>query len=341
MSAPSRSHSVLDVLPMNTATIAREVVRSLRGPRSQLALSRRLGYRTNVLYLWESGRGGPTAVRFLRLAQAVGLDVTGALLRFYGNRPPWLEKQEPASALGVAALLRDLKGPTSILDCARAAGCSRFALARWLKGEAEPQLADFLRLVQVTSQRVLDFVACFTDPAAVPSLRVPWRRLQNARRAAYAMPWSHAVLRTLELESYRKLPAHVDGWFGSQLGISREEEMQCLRLLEETGQVRFRRGKWFIGKAITTDTRQDPDAARKLKAWWFRVAADRFEAGATGVFSYNLFGVSARDFERLVELQRSYFRQLRSIVAQSQPVERVALVNLQLLTLEPPTRQDS
>jgi hypothetical protein len=46
-----------------------------------------------------------------------------------------------------------------------------------------------------------------------------------------------------------------------------------------------------------------------------------------------LCGVSNADLERLRELQRSYFLELRSIVARSAPVEQVVLVNLQLLPL--------
>jgi hypothetical protein len=63
------------------------------------------------------------------------------------------------------------------------------------------------------------------------------------------------------------------------------------------------------------------------------VGSERFLAQAEGVFSYNLFAVSNADLERIEALQRAYFRELRSIVAQSAPVENVAVVNLQLFSL--------
>ena len=59
----------------------------------------------------------------------------------------------------------------------------------------------------------------------------------------------------------------------------------------------------------------------------------RYRSGTPGVFSYNLFSVSNADLERLEALQRRYFRELRTIVAQSEPVENVAVVNLQLFSL--------
>lgn len=313
--------------------LAAELIRALRGRRSQAALSRRLGYKTNILYIWEAQKGAPTGAGFLALAERVGVDVRRALEQFYRTPPPWLAERNPTSVAGVAALLDDLRGAATLVDTARELRVSRFALARWLRGEAEPRLPDFLELIEVASLRLLDFVASLVDPLLVPSLAERWQELQAARRAAYQRPWSHAVLRALELRQYRALPAHEPGWLGRMLGLGLAEEEACLELLESTEQIERRDGKWHVRRVLTVDTRKDPEAARYLKAWWARVGNERFLAQADGVFSYNLFGVSNADLERLQALQRAYFRELRSIVAQSEPVENVAVVNLQLFSL--------
>ena len=59
--------------------IARDFLRALRGRRSQAAFSRRLGYRTNVAYTWESGRAFPTAATVLNAAVRSGVDVHAAV----------------------------------------------------------------------------------------------------------------------------------------------------------------------------------------------------------------------------------------------------------------------
>src|ERR1051325_1235079 len=89
-----------------------ELIRALRGKRSQAALSRRLGYKTNILYIWEAQKGAPTGAGFLQLAERVGVDVKAALVHFYRTPPPWLSKEEPTSVAGVSALLDDLRGAT-------------------------------------------------------------------------------------------------------------------------------------------------------------------------------------------------------------------------------------
>src|SRR5262245_49966714 len=68
---------------LNWATIAMEaassqLLRALRGKRSQRAFARRLGFRANPVTDWEHGRRYPTAQETLRAAARVGKNVTAA-----------------------------------------------------------------------------------------------------------------------------------------------------------------------------------------------------------------------------------------------------------------------
>lgn len=318
------------------AQIASDFLKALRGKRSQPAFSRRLGYRTNVAYTWEAGRAFPTAAQALAAAGRVGIDVRAAVSRFYRAPPAWLEAWDPTSPADVAKLLDDLRGRTSVIELARATKRSRFAIARWLKGSAEPRLPDFFLLVEKTSLRLLDFIATLTDPSRLPAIAREWEQLETARRAAFEVPWTQAVLRALELTDYSLLPKHQRGWIGKRIGISEEEEQRCLRLLAQTGQIRQRRGRWELRQVMAVDTRRDAQSERLTKAWWTERALERLGAGAPGIFSYNVFAVSEPDFARINDLYRAYFRQVRSIIAQSEPSERVVLASLQLLPLDQP-----
>src|SRR5688572_27455473 len=67
-----------EYMELDFEVIASELLRELRGRRSQRAFSRRLGYRTNIAYRWETARCFPTAAETLRIAARVGLDVKAA-----------------------------------------------------------------------------------------------------------------------------------------------------------------------------------------------------------------------------------------------------------------------
>ncbi|MSQ03107.1 MAG: DUF4423 domain-containing protein [Myxococcales bacterium] len=321
-------------------TLARELVRALRGPRSQGQLSRRLGCRSNVVYTWEAGLRWPTAAVTMDLAARTRIDVAAAWARFFRSPPSWLLDVDVSRPATLARLLDDLRGAVPIVEVARRAGRSRFAVARWLSGDAEPRLPDFLRLIEATSLRLLDWLACFVDMDALPSVRDDWRRLEAERRAAYEAPWTQAVLRALELAAYARLDEHDDAWVAAQLGTDVPTVAAAIQTLSTAGQL-VRRGRcWALVHSGTTDTRRDAASGRRLKAHWAAVGVERLEAGAVGLFSYNVFSVSTSDHARLRDLHSAYFRELRAIVAQSSPGEEVVVANVQLFGLadHPPTR---
>jgi len=317
---------------MDFERLAAELLRALRGKRSQQALCRRLGAKSNVLHQWERGHSFPTASRMLEVAARVGVDVPAAFREFYRTAPRWLDETAPSSPAGVAAFLDDLRGSTSVVELSRYSGKSRFAIARFLSGDAEPRLPDFLRLIEAASLRLLDFIEQLVDPRLLPSARAPWERLTAARRLAYEEPWSQAVLRALELSSYAALKHHETGWIARRIGIGLEEEEQCLKRLADSGQIVWQAEHWKIENVMALDTRRDPEAARRLRAWWLRRGAARIEAGERGLM-YNLLGVSSADLERLRELQKAYLTEVRAIVARSEPVEHVVLAADLLLDL--------
>lgn len=318
------------MLDMDWELIARQWLRAARGRRSQAAFSRRLGYRSNVAFSWESGRRAPTAAEFFRALGRVGVDLRAALGRFYRTPPPWLGDGDPASPAGVARLLADLRGDQPLGRVAAAAGRSRFAIARWVGGEAEPRLPDFLRVVEALSLRALDLVAATVDMAAIPAAAEAWGRLEAQRRAAYEHPWTQAVLRALELET----PGHRDAtWIAAKLGVDPAVVEEGLAVLLRAGQLRAGPAGWEAEAGVAVDTRRDAEAGRRLKAFWAEVGLERLRAGDAGLYSYNVFVVSEADLERLRALHLAYFRDLRAIVAASSPGERVCVANVQLFAL--------
>lgn len=323
--------------------ISRELLRSWRGQRSQPAQSRRLGYRSNVVYAWEAGRRFPTAAEALR---AAGLGERSAVRiweSFYGARPGWLDHIAPDTPAGVVAALNDLRGRTPIDDIATRAGLSRFAVSRALSGQTQPRLPTFLALIDALSLRLLDWLAAAAPIQSLPSVGPAWSRLEAQRRAAYALPWTQAVLRVIELQAYQRLPVHEPGWIAKRIGLPPQVEADCLTALEAGGQISWDGRRWQLSGSEALDTRRDRALGVRNKQFWAQTALDQLGADSDGLFSYNVFSVSERDVERLRRLHLGYFRQLRSIVAESTPAERVLVANVQLFALDqgplgPPAR---
>lgn len=322
---------------MDFEVIAAELIRSLRGKRSQAAFSRKLGYRSNIVNRWESGRAFPTASTFLGVVAGVQKKQASVLQRFFPRPPSELVALGPSSPLGVALFLRELRGKTPILSIAKESGYNRYSVSRWLAGSVEPGLPQFLHLIEVLSRRLLDFLACCTDPSTLPSVARAHERHALARETAYAQPWSHAVLRALELDGARERDASSKldqaAWLADRLGAPAADIAAALALLEATGQVQRRAGRYTLKQVISVNTAHDPERSRALKVSWTETALERLRAGAPGNYGYSIFSISAADLRRLRDVHLEYVRAMQAIIAASQPGECVGLYCAQLLDL--------
>lgn len=321
---------------MDHDALAAQVMRALRGKRSQTAFSRRLGYATNVAYGWEAGRRAPTAAEMLRAAAKVGVDVRGAITPFlYREVPADLEPMAPTSAAFAATILRELRGPMPMRALAARVGLSTSAVSRILAGATEPRLPLFFALVEATSRRLLDLLARLVDVAALPAARDEWRRLEALRRLATDNPLAEAVPRFLELDQYARLARHRPGWIAERLGIARGEEERTLAELAAAGVIRWDGSHWRIDRERSVDTtRFDPRAASNLRAHWTDAAAARIRAGGDGQFSYLVFTTDDATLEAIRELHLRYFREMRALVAGSPHSTRVAIANVQLFAID-------
>src|SRR5436190_24053363 len=102
------------MLAFDAPILLRQLVRALRGARSQTALSRRLGYRSNVLYAWESGRREPSASELFRVVARTGGTPAAAFASFAVDLGD-VDLRTPA---GIAALLERLRGEARIVEVA-------------------------------------------------------------------------------------------------------------------------------------------------------------------------------------------------------------------------------
>lgn len=314
-------------------TAASQFLRALRGSRSQVQLARRLGYRGNPVTDWERGERFPTAEEALRIASLVRVDIVAACTRFSPSVP--LERS--GAELQLASWLDRLRGSRAVTALAARCGRSRFAISHWLKGTAKPRVPDFFRLLDAITGRLPEWVAEIVPIDEVPALAGRYHAAAAAKRLAFEKPWTEAIVRLLETTAYRRLERHQPGFIGEQLGIDLEEEAECLRRLLAARIVQKTKRKYTVSGQLTVDTQGGRQALHDLKRHWTHVAADRLRSPrSSDLFAYNVMSLSAADLVRVQERLREAFREVRAIVAVSEPAECTALLNLQVITFTEP-----
>jgi transcriptional regulator with XRE-family HTH domain len=307
--------------------ISQQFIRALRGARSQVAFARRVGYRGNPITDWECGRSYPTAVETLRCAEKINVDVRAAFTRF--SPTATLHSGPRGYALG--AWLRQVGG-ASPTELARRTGRSRSSVSRWLSDTARPRLPEFFELVDAATGRLQDLVAELVDIQSVPALAARYEASQTAKRLAFDAPWTEAILRALETPTYARFEHHDPQWIARILGIEADEVERCLAALLRAGLVNWDGERFDQLRSLNVDTRGGKAALHALKSHWARVAAERAaRPKRTDLFAYNVLSASAGDLDKIRAVLVEAFRDIRTIVAASEPPERVALLNIHLI----------
>lgn len=311
------------VEPMDLAS--RQIIRALRGTRSQVQLSRRLGYRSNVIADWEGGHRAPDAVEVLRVCEAVGIDVQGALTRFQAQSAEVWSPGRP----GLATWLQALRGSTTVTDIAARTGASRHQVGRWLRGDAIPRLPDFLRLVDALTGRTPQLVAQLVPIDEVVALLARWRASELARTLAWQEPWVVAMFAFLEPGlPIEDAAVHLARRFGHPVA----DVQRRLSLLEQGGLIERVGQRWEVAQAPSMDVPSGEQ--RAFRQFWVDEARARVDH-PDDLTAFNVFGVSRDDLARVQAIQRAAFREIRSLVAASTPVETVGLVVMQVCDLTP------
>ncbi|HHO52140.1 MAG TPA: hypothetical protein ENK18_15015 [Deltaproteobacteria bacterium] len=274
---------------------------------------------------WEGGHRVPRASELFRACSRAGIDVPAAIEAFH---PPAADAFDPQAPGG---WLSALKGSRSTAVIAERSGASPAQIRRWLSGRAQPRTHQLLALIDAMTGRATDLVSCLVDLHQLPSLLGYWQQVSAQRRLAIEHPWTAAIriwLGTRAIGRAEAVPALVRA-----LGIGPDEVEVDLQRLLDAGLVAEVGGVLVVAGQMTVDLRSAIDRTR-LRGHWARTGAARIADGRDDLFSYGLVAVSRSDLERIRALQRSYWRELSSLVASSGPPEVAALVLAQIAPLD-------
>ncbi len=319
--------------PPDFGLLARQVLRAVRGARSQAAFSRRLGFRSNVCAKWESGQRMPTAAEALRHSRRAGLALPAMFTAFH--RPTASALRE-LDADGTAAWLRALLGGQTQLAIAARAGLSRFSVGRFLSGASEPRLPQFLALIHALTSRIEDFVDAWVGAEAVPLLTARYERMRAAREALFEQPLCLAVMCLFDTRALARPSSDQVAELARVLDRPRGQIRRAIETLQLGGVLSLEHGRYRLTGALTIDATSDPEREQRARIHWAKVAQKRLRApGDSDLFSYNVFSIGRQDFTKLQELQRSFFRSARALVAGSDPTDVAALLVVHSFAWEP------
>lgn len=285
--------------------VTAQFVKKLRGTQSQRTLSRRLGYKSNVVYHWESGRRSPTTLQMFKLLELVV--------------PAQFALSSVAHIRETAQLgkyMDDIAPAFHHSDVGEIVDRSTQTIRRWLTGESQPRFPEFLEFIEISRRAALDWIAEFVNPTELDSTRQAWGRLQRIRTIGSTMPISMTVLNAVELSDYRQLPEHEPGWIARRVGLEEGEERYILESLADIGLLVWDETHWKVNVEFISLVRGS------LKHWVQTCLDNPFDK------RFFVSAVSESTLERVREATRRYWSEIGEILASDEDPDRIIAMTL-------------
>ncbi len=312
---------------MKYEVIQKEILTAMRANRSQTFVSRRLGFKHNQVYRWESGRVTISWKDFARFSKVCGKNLPLTLKELFNFQG------EPGD---YAALLQLLIGEIKRKEICKLLGTSAYRLRKWLSGELSPSFVEMLKLFDQFKRQLTDFVFALGVIDNVKSLGDQTSMKMRLLALHRERPYAGILLHAFDLRAYVEMKQHEPGWAASRIGISLEDEIATLECLTTLGLISFKNGKYRTQPTqLHIDSSADFSCFRKTRRYWLQRAIDHIE-GMKSPTRDNLFGYlsySCSESARLaiVEKYSQFLAGVRFIVENdTEDAELVQLLNIQI-----------
>lgn len=257
---------------MDLQALKVELLRNIRGKRSQGQVSRRLGFSYNKVSRWENGTSNLPWPDFVRFSKACKINIDVVLRNYF------FYEGDPGDH---AAILRALFGTRQLSEVADTMEVSRNTIARWLSGEAVPDVEDMLRALERFTKQLFPMVAAFGPPEDFPSLKEALVTEAARHRRSFELPELEIIFAALQLDDYRATPRHDDAWFAARLGIALERLCECMDILRQTDSIFLEGNHYSIAKpGFYQHRRGGFELHQGLRTFWMEYGLKRWHAGS-------------------------------------------------------------
>lgn len=298
----------------------REIVRAIRGKRTQSQFSRLLGFKFNQVYLWESGRRRIYWSDLELICSKLGFSLVQRLKEFFHLRDPESDK---IHVLLSASIKGRKKG-----ELAKTLKVTSSKLSRWLSGQSDLPLEAVLNVLALVHLEVLEFVDSVAGVGRIKSIEPAIARAKAVKQAMFSMPFVGAVGAALFTEEYKKLKAHRPGVLASMLGISIAEEEAALKALREAGQLELKDGVYRMAP-YQVNLAHDRKQFLKCSQYWSERAAKIIPRhDPKNGFGYRVFAVNEDMVKKVRQAQTDCYNAITEILKNEDgPYDRVMVVN--------------
>jgi transcriptional regulator with XRE-family HTH domain len=302
-----------------------ELLRTLRGKRSQAHFSQILGYRYNQVHLWEMGKRTLDWNDFVHLCSTLKRPLTSTILKLTALQ----------DELAIAKILSHGFRSHKKNELAKNLGISTSKLSRWLSGKSVPSLQESFRMMSLAYLNFADFLDEIAGPGKLRSIQPKVEESRKLSDLMVRLPYIGAVAPALALRSYRALKQHKPGFVAEAAGITLAQEEEALRVLREFGQIELKNGIYQLRHYKVNVMNEKERFHAACQYWAERAAKQTKWLGQKSLFGYRVFGITEAGYQKLRQAQINYYNEITEILAQDKsPPDHVVTVNFHTFVAE-------
>jgi transcriptional regulator with XRE-family HTH domain len=319
----------------NFSVLSSELVRAVRGKRSQARVNLKLGHSFNRMYRWESGQQSISWMDFVQLCEVCKIDLAGILRKHFGFSAP---------LKNYGALVKILMGEQSGQQMASSLGVSSYVVRSWRSERTVPSLEKILLLIHVSMMIIPEFCAEFSVAEPLPSLRAIVKQRQEVKKLLYQYPWIEPAIVSLSLDVYLRQKGHPPGFLQERVGITHAQEEMMFAELLRLGVVEKKQGKYSV-LLPHIDTRGNLQGSSQIRSYWLE-KTKKFVDALTALPKHTTIGyfVMPVSLEAQEKIRMAYYEFCNSVIAivkaDTKPKEKVEILCCQLLDLSELSEQD-
>lgn len=220
---------------MDYSVLSQEILKYLRGAKSQQKLSQGLGFSFNQVGKWESGATVINWLDFLHLCQRLNIPIEKHINEMFF----WSSPSRPEF---IVALIKQHFGFSNTAEMARKISRSRSVVSRWLSNSTSPDFPDILRLLDYHPFVLSTWLSRFIELENLACFRERFNHENSFLKSLQTNPYVTIVHAALQLSSYQRLHEHSDAWIAEKTKLPEKVIAQIITQLHHGRLISLRKG---------------------------------------------------------------------------------------------------
>ncbi|MFG1482783.1 hypothetical protein ABMA79_12240 [Halobacteriovorax sp. HFRX-2_2] len=293
---------------INYDDLSQQLIRSIRGEKSQEWVNQKLGASSNIIHRWEKGHSKASWEDFLKFCSIFNIDVEAILMSYLRFNDDVTKTDK---------LLEHIFSHKSLSDISNSCQISASKLRRLKSGETALCLNDFLQIIFGLDE--MESMALVFELSSNRSIEIldqyNQMRLEITKHY-FENPNIGHVLVCLDLPGYKKLSFHQDSFVAKATGLSIKEVNEIIEICEKNNLIEKVNGIYQAGKIKLSD-RGSTEQMTDVRRFWLNKAIANLEH-KSGLDAYGsmVFNTSQNARQEIIALYLRFFEDFKKIVTE-------------------------